>query len=115
MLDMILLGEEGAREPVRELGLGEDVDLSTYFPASAGELKAAEAVQISLDSLGQFCETRAAPVFALVQGVDLAPLCKIGEVPGLVLDIKAKAADRMDRVRRSLASVQKTLDPFRGS
>mmetsp|Transcript_11887 Transcript_11887/g.36683 ORF Transcript_11887/g.36683 Transcript_11887/m.36683 type:complete len:686 (-) Transcript_11887:113-2170(-) len=115
LLNMVAYVNEAVLEPVRRIGLGEDVEVNDRFAQGLEGLPTAGDFKGSVTNLLGYCQETALPAFKLLQaGVKLAPICEVGPVekvvPGVFSAVEVRAAD----VKKHLKSVQSWLDPYKG-
>jgi len=115
MQKMSLYIDAVVREPLRNIGLGEETNIDERFAQDAGTMPAATTVKKALDSLEGYCTNDALPAFANVKdSVDLTPLCKIGDVNGNLDGITLAVNSRRKKLADELKTAQSWLDPFKG-
>jgi len=115
MMKMQLFFREAAQEPVRNVGVTEDLDLNDYFPQEPSQLDAAHRLRKAVGDMHDLCEVDAKPAFKeAASTVDLSPLCGFGWPLYIGEDLDAAVANRTRIVRRKLESVKSWLDPFKG-
>merc|ERR1719361_1513886 len=115
MRQMLSYSEEVGREPLRKIGLSEGTIVENYFKETK-ELPGASAVTAALESMNEYCETKAMPVFGLVkeQGVDLTPFCKLGDVPDNFNGITAAMDSTVTTLVEKLEDIQTWVNPYKG-
>merc|ERR1719361_2284515 len=115
MRQMLSYSEEVGREPLRKIGLSEDTVVENYFKETK-ELPGAGAVSAALESMSEYCETKALPAFGLVKehGVDLTPFCKLGDVPDNFNGITAAMDSTVTTLVEKLENIQTWVDPYKG-
>jgi len=117
LLQMVLYFEEAVRQPLINLGLGKDTDVSLYFPTAPSTMTAAKGVKTSLQELSNFCTNTAQAAFDNVKsivGTPLTPLCAIGDIQAAGADIDKSIVDRIGNIKTELEKVQSWLDEYRG-
>jgi hypothetical protein len=117
MLKMALYFDAAVRQPIRDLGLGEGVVISDYFPASVGELAEAKVTEQSLITMRRFCDsdaTRKAFAEVAENPEALQELCSFGSAETVDTEIDSAISERMENVKSDLVSVQGWLNEFKG-
>jgi len=114
LLKMQLFFEEAVQEPLRNLGLAEDVNVPDFFQEPA-ELNAAKGVHEQVRSLHGFCAEDAKKAFDTVADtIDLSPLCDFQEPGAVSSDLDGTLVKRSQAAKDQLEHVKSWLDPFKG-
>mmetsp|Transcript_26030 Transcript_26030/g.78562 ORF Transcript_26030/g.78562 Transcript_26030/m.78562 type:complete len:668 (+) Transcript_26030:81-2084(+) len=116
MLNMALYFDEAVREPLRNLGLDESMDVDDKFQESPASLPSATDFDESVGQLDSFCKKEALPAFAKVSGsVKLAPICNIGATSEVIGGVNEAVSARMESVKDTIKHVKSWLDPYKGT
>mmetsp|Transcript_92635 Transcript_92635/g.299700 ORF Transcript_92635/g.299700 Transcript_92635/m.299700 type:complete len:668 (+) Transcript_92635:94-2097(+) len=116
MLNMALYFDEAVREPLRNLGLDESMDVDDKFQESPASLPSATDFDESVGQLDSFCKKEALPAFAKVSGsVKLAPICNIGATSEVIGGVNEAVSARMESVKDTIKHVMSRLDPYKGT
>eukprot|EP00418_Pyrodinium_bahamense_P096880 CAMPEP_0179046164 /NCGR_PEP_ID=MMETSP0796-20121207/18548_1 /TAXON_ID=73915 /ORGANISM="Pyrodinium bahamense, Strain pbaha01" /LENGTH=762 /DNA_ID=CAMNT_0020742585 /DNA_START=74 /DNA_END=2359 /DNA_ORIENTATION=+ len=115
MMKMHLYFEEAVQDPVRNIGITEDLDLSSYFVEDPMTLEAAGVLRDAVTSLHTYCENDAKEAFESVkENVDLSPLCDFDDVSSVCTDLAASITNRTAIVKEEIEAVKTWLDPYYG-
>merc|ERR1719323_2190095 len=107
MMKMLLFFEFAVLEPIRFIGLDEDMLLSDYFPDDPSSTESASILQGALEALHDFCATDAVAAFNEVKdAVDLSPLCAFSAPDQIKSDLDKAMKDGIELVLS-------WLDPFK--
>merc|ERR1719323_2382264 len=114
MMKMQLFFEFAVLEPIRFIGLDEDLLLSDYFPDDPSSIESASVLQGAVEALHDFCATDAIAAFNEVKdAVDLSPLCAFSAPDQIKSDLDTAVSERMEKIKDEIEWVQSWLDPFR--
>lgn len=116
MLKMSLYFDAAVREPLRNLGLGEKVDVAAAFP-EASHLEARKAARKSLEDLKAFCDdesTRRTFLALNKTDIPVGSLCDFGDVREVVGEIDGAVQTRVQNLVTDLKGVQSWLDTYKG-
>jgi hypothetical protein len=118
MLKMALYFDAAVRKPIRDLGLGEGVVISDYFPSNVRNLPEADVTQRSLSVLRNFCDSESTrKAFSEAVGgkaAALEELCSFGSVGAVDKEIDDSIASRVTALKADLNQVQSWLNEYRG-
>lgn len=114
MLKMQMFFDQAVQEPLRNLGISEDLDLKAVFPEPQ-TLASVGAMGQAVDSMRGFCDADGqAAMDAVKSKVDLSPLCKMEEAGAIKMSIKEAVSSGMAEVKKRLEEVKGYLNPYRG-
>jgi len=116
MMKMQLFFEFAVLEPIRFIGLDEDMLLSDYFPDDPSSIESASVLQGAVEALHDFCATDAIAAFNEVKdAVDLSPLCAFSAPDQIKSDLDKAVSATMSNIKDQIKWVQSWLDPFKGN
>jgi len=114
LMKMSLLFDEAVLQPVRNIGITEDLDLAEYFTEDAAETGAAGAKRTAVDALHTFCAVEAKEAFLAVKDkVDLSPLCDMGEAGAIDSDLNSAVMAKMAQVKEQIEELKSWLNPYK--
>jgi len=116
MMKMQFFFEFAVLEPIRFIGLDEDMLLSDYFPDDPSSIESASVLQGAVEALHDFCATDATAAFSEVKdAVDLSPLCAFSAPDQIKSDLDKAVSTTMSNIKDQIKWVQSWLDPFKGN
>jgi len=114
LMKMNLFFDEAVLQPVRNIGITEDLDLSEYFIEDASQTAAAGVMRNAVESLHTFCAAEAKDAFNAVKDkVDLSPLCEFDEVGAIDSDLNSAVTARMAQVKEQIEALKAWLNPYK--
>lgn len=103
------------QEPIRDLGITEDMDLDQYFYADPTQIPAAGLLKGALASMQTYCREEATRAFDKVnKTLDLSPLCNFRTADEAFDDLNNAVLNRTAIIKREIESVKARLDPYWG-